>query len=132
MSGTDPPPYRHNQVFRGPRHLLVDPTLRMAAQVARALGDLTIVGLGGGALPVDFSSPPHECAVTSPYWGYITELMEVITPAAAGATRAQVRSRDGSGPTFLLARSAAWTAATCLRNPSASWWPFSVRTRDRR
>ncbi len=59
----------------------VDPTLRMAAQVARMLGHLTIVGLGGGALPVDFSSPPHECSVASPYWGSLTELMEVITLA---------------------------------------------------
>ncbi|MEV5801642.1 alcohol dehydrogenase catalytic domain-containing protein [Streptomyces collinus] len=37
----------------------VNPTLRMAAQVARTLGHLTIVGLGGGALPVDLSS--REC-----------------------------------------------------------------------
>ncbi|MGW0881794.1 NAD(P)-dependent alcohol dehydrogenase [Streptomyces sp. NPDC002671] len=59
----------------------VDPTLRTAAQVARVLGHLTIVGLGGGALPVNFFSPPHECSVASPYWGYLTELMEVITLA---------------------------------------------------
>ncbi|MER7985209.1 NAD(P)-dependent alcohol dehydrogenase [Streptomyces noursei] len=59
----------------------VDPTLRMAAQVARVLGHLTIVGLGGGALPVDFSSPQHECSVASPYWGFIPELIEVITLA---------------------------------------------------
>ena len=44
----------------------VDPTLRMAAQMARVLGHLTIVGLGGGALPVNFMSPPHECSVASP------------------------------------------------------------------
>ncbi|MEU2736996.1 zinc-binding dehydrogenase [Streptomyces sp. NPDC007095] len=59
----------------------IDPTLRMAAQVARVLGHLTIVGLGGGALPVNFSSPPHECSVASPYWGSLPELMEVITLA---------------------------------------------------
>ncbi|MET8560154.1 NAD(P)-dependent alcohol dehydrogenase [Streptomyces flaveolus] len=59
----------------------IDPTLRMAAQVARTLGHVTIVGLGGGVLPVNFTSPPHECAVASPYWGYLSELMEVITLA---------------------------------------------------
>jgi alcohol dehydrogenase, propanol-preferring len=59
----------------------VDPTLRMAAEMARVLGHLTIVGLGGGALPVSFLSPPHECSVASPYWGSIPELMEVITLA---------------------------------------------------
>jgi propanol-preferring alcohol dehydrogenase len=62
----------------------VDPTLRMAAQVARVRGHLTIVGLGGGALPVNFFSPPHECSVASPYWGFIGELMEVVTLAQAG------------------------------------------------
>jgi alcohol dehydrogenase, propanol-preferring len=62
----------------------VDPTLRMAAQIARVRGDLTIVGLGGGALPVNFASPPHECSVASPYWGSIGELMDVVALAQAG------------------------------------------------
>jgi alcohol dehydrogenase, propanol-preferring len=65
----------------------VNPTLQMAAQVARTLGHLTIVGLGGGAVPVNFSSPPHECSVTSPYWGSIIELMEVVSLAQAGKIR---------------------------------------------
>ena len=62
----------------------VNPTLQMAAQVARVLGHLTIVGLGSAALPVNFRSPPHECSVASPYWGFITELMEVVSLAQAG------------------------------------------------
>ncbi|MEU7826241.1 zinc-binding dehydrogenase [Catellatospora sp. NPDC049133] len=68
----------------------VDATLRMAAEMARVLGHLTIVGLGGGALPVGFLSPPHECSVSSPYWGYITELMEVVSLAGAGKIRTLV------------------------------------------
>ena len=48
------------------------------------LGHLTIVGLGGDALPVNFNSPPHECSVASPYWGYILELIEVVTLAQTG------------------------------------------------
>jgi propanol-preferring alcohol dehydrogenase len=62
----------------------VDATLKMAAQVARALGHVTIVGIGGGALPVSFFSLPHECAVASPYWGSIPELMDVVGLAEAG------------------------------------------------
>ena len=62
----------------------VNPTLNMAAQVARVLGHLTIVGLGDATLPVNFRSPPHECSVASPYWGFITELMEVVSLAQAG------------------------------------------------
>ena len=47
------------------------------------MGDLTIVGLGGGAVPVNFLSPPHECSVQSPYWGSISELIEVVALAEA-------------------------------------------------
>jgi propanol-preferring alcohol dehydrogenase len=61
-----------------------DGTLKMAAQVARALGHVTIVGLGGGALPVNFFNLPRECSVAAPYWGSITELIEVVSLAQAG------------------------------------------------
>ena len=33
---------------------------------------------------MNFRSPPHECSVASPYWGFITELMEVVSLAQAG------------------------------------------------
>jgi alcohol dehydrogenase, propanol-preferring len=62
----------------------VKPTLEMATQLSRVLGHVTIVGLGGGALPVNFHSPAQECAVASPYWGSIPELMEVVTLAEEG------------------------------------------------
>jgi len=60
------------------------PTLQMAAQISRVLGHVTIVGLGGGALPVNFHSPAKECSVASPYWGSIPELMEVVSLAQTG------------------------------------------------
>jgi propanol-preferring alcohol dehydrogenase len=62
----------------------VNPTLKMAGQVARMLGHLTIVGLGSGAVPVNFHGPAKECSVAAPYWGYIPELMEVVSLAQAG------------------------------------------------
>ena len=62
----------------------ITPTLEMAVQISRVLGHVTIVGLGGGALPVNFHSPAKECSVASPYWGSIPELMEVISLAQAG------------------------------------------------
>ena len=52
--------------------------------MSRPLGHLTIVGHGNGFLPVTFSSPASECAVPALYWGFITELMEVVTLAQAG------------------------------------------------
>jgi propanol-preferring alcohol dehydrogenase len=63
------------------------PTLETAAQISRVLGHVTIVGLGGGALPVNFHSPAKECSVASPYWGSIPELMEVVSLAQAGKIR---------------------------------------------
>jgi propanol-preferring alcohol dehydrogenase len=62
----------------------VNPTLAMAAQMSRMLGHLAIVGIGGGALPVNFTSPRNECSVTSPFWGSIPELVEVVTLAQTG------------------------------------------------
>jgi alcohol dehydrogenase, propanol-preferring len=62
----------------------VKPTLETAVQISRVLGHVTIVGLGGGALPVNFHSPAKECSVASPYWGSIPELMEVVSLAQAG------------------------------------------------
>lgn len=52
--------------------------------MSRVLGHLTIVGIGGGALPVNFLSPQHECSVASPFWESIPELMEVVELAQAG------------------------------------------------
>jgi propanol-preferring alcohol dehydrogenase len=62
----------------------VNPTLQMAAQMSRVLGHLTIVGIGGGALPVNFASPKKECSVASPFWGSIPELLEVVSLAQTG------------------------------------------------
>jgi alcohol dehydrogenase, propanol-preferring len=68
----------------------VKPTVNMAAQVAQVLGHLTIVGLGGAAVSVPFSSPPNEVSVASPFWGSIPELMEVISLAQAGKIKTVV------------------------------------------
>jgi propanol-preferring alcohol dehydrogenase len=62
----------------------IDPTLKMAALMARVMGHVTIVGLGGGALPVNFHSLPHECSAAAPYWGSIPELVEVVSLARSG------------------------------------------------
>jgi propanol-preferring alcohol dehydrogenase len=64
-----------------------DTTLAMAAQMARTMGALTIVGLAGGVLPVNFYTVPHECSVCAPYWGSVSELIEVVALAQAGKIR---------------------------------------------
>jgi alcohol dehydrogenase, propanol-preferring len=61
------------------------PTLELAAQVSKADGEITIVGLHGGALPVAFGAVPFECPVAIPYWGSTVELLEVLELARQGA-----------------------------------------------
>lgn len=68
----------------------VDATLALGAQVVRQLGHLTIVGIGGGTLPMSFFGLPYEASVATTYWGSVTELMEVVALAEAGRIRARV------------------------------------------
>jgi propanol-preferring alcohol dehydrogenase len=71
-----------------------DDTLALGAQLVRPLGHLTIVGLGGGTLPVSFFSIAYEVSIASTYWGSLTELMEVVALAQAGKVKAQVTRFD--------------------------------------
>jgi alcohol dehydrogenase, propanol-preferring len=69
----------------------VDETLQFGARAARSLGHLTLVGIGGGTLPVGFFSVPYELSIATTYWGSIPELIEVIALARAGKIRAHVQ-----------------------------------------
>ncbi|MFF4836073.1 NAD(P)-dependent alcohol dehydrogenase [Streptomyces sp. NPDC001315] len=61
------------------------PTVTTAGAVAAVEGDVTLVGIGGGALPVGFGSLPFEVSVSAPYWGSRSELIEVLALARSGA-----------------------------------------------
>ncbi|WP_392757266.1 NAD(P)-dependent alcohol dehydrogenase [Streptomyces sp. LN590] len=63
----------------------MEPTVRTAGAVAAVEADVTIVGLGGGTLPVGFGVLPFEVSVMAPYWGSRSELIEVLDLARAGA-----------------------------------------------
>lgn len=68
------------------------PTVATAGAAVQTEGDVTIVGLGGGALPVGFGTLPYETVVTSPYWGTRAELIEVLDLARAGAVAVHVET----------------------------------------
>jgi propanol-preferring alcohol dehydrogenase len=65
-------------------------TVDLARAVVTTGGDIAIVGLAGGALPVGFGTLPFEARVTVPFWGTRAELAEVMALARAGRIRAHV------------------------------------------
>ena len=68
------------------------PTTATAAAVAAIEADVTLVGIGGGTLPVGFGSPPFEVSVTAPYWGSRSELIEVLDLAREGFVEVHVET----------------------------------------
>lgn len=67
-----------------------DATLALGAAATRQMGDLTIVGIGGGTLPVSFFSVPYEASVQTTYWGARHELVELLGLAARGLVGSKV------------------------------------------
>ena len=65
-------------------------TLSLGAAAARMLGDLTIVGIAGGTLPVSFFSVPYELSIQTTYWGSRPELVEVLDLGARGLLRPKI------------------------------------------
>ncbi|WP_031513242.1 NAD(P)-dependent alcohol dehydrogenase [Streptomyces sp. NRRL F-5123] len=61
------------------------PTVRTAGAVAAVEAEVSIVGIGGGTLPVGFGVLPFEVSVSAPYWGTRPELQEVLALARDGA-----------------------------------------------
>jgi propanol-preferring alcohol dehydrogenase len=53
-------------------------TMALGASLCRVLGDFTIVGIAGGALPFSFFSVPYEVSLQTTYWGGRVELAEVL------------------------------------------------------
>jgi len=60
------------------------PTVELASKLVRPEGDLHIVGIGGGVMPLGFGYTAYDVNIRMPYWGSRLELMEVIELAQAG------------------------------------------------
>ncbi len=59
-------------------------TLELARTSARAGSDVTIVGIGGGEIPVSFFSQRYDVNIAATYWGTRPELAELLVLAARG------------------------------------------------
>ena len=73
-------------------------TVALGVAVGRVMGDLTLIGLGGGAVPVRFAAVPHELSVQTTYWGSRPELQEVLDLAARGRLHAEVTTFPSTTP----------------------------------
>jgi len=66
----------------------VDATLRTAAGCLRRMGRVVLVGIGGGSLPLGYTSIPSGASIMAVLGGSTAELAEVIALAEAGRLKA--------------------------------------------
>jgi propanol-preferring alcohol dehydrogenase len=69
-----------------------NPTMALAQSVAALDSDVTIVGIGGGAMTLGFGAIAYDAAVRIPYWGSRSELIEVLDLARAGKIHVQTET----------------------------------------
>jgi propanol-preferring alcohol dehydrogenase len=62
-----------------------DSTAQLAASIVAIGGHVSMVGLGGGAIPIGFGKVPFEVSASRPSWGTLPELHEVVALARSGA-----------------------------------------------
>ncbi len=76
-------------------------TCALSAKVVQAQGDVVIVGIGGGTLPVGFFTLPYNVSVRAPYWGSIPELHEVLALGRSGLISVETETFTlDQGPTL--------------------------------
>jgi propanol-preferring alcohol dehydrogenase len=98
----------------------VEATLQLAAATARAMGDLTIVGIGGGSLTVGFFAVQYEVSVATTYWGSRPELVEVLALAEAGRVHSQATTYPlEQGPDAYRALAAGTVEGRAVITPNA-------------
>lgn len=65
-------------------------TIELGLKVARAMGDVTIVGAAAGTFGWNFFQVPYEVSLQSTYWGTIPELAELLELGATGAVKPKI------------------------------------------
>lgn len=68
------------------------PTVRIAGAAAADEADVSIVGIGGGALPVGIQTTAWDVCVRAPYWGSRSELIEVLELARRGQIKVETET----------------------------------------
>ena len=74
-----------------------DSTAQLAGSIVAIGGHVSMVGLGGGAIPIGFGKVPFEVSASRPSWGTLPELHEVVALARTGVLEIeteQIRLED--------------------------------------
>jgi propanol-preferring alcohol dehydrogenase len=101
-----------------------DSSLASAAAMVRQLGDLTIVGIAGGSLPVSFFGVPYEASVQTTYWGNRSELTELLDLAARGLLTPEISTFPlTESPEVYAALAAGDIAGRAVIVPSSAYTP---------
>lgn len=64
-------------------------TMELASAIIGVGGDQVNVGVSSGSLPVGMLDKPWESTIRAPYWGYRSELFEVLELARSGAVQVE-------------------------------------------
>ncbi len=64
-------------------------TMELAQAIVGVEGDVVLVGVGAGVLPVGVLAAPYDSTVRAPYWGTRSELFEVLALARRGLVQVE-------------------------------------------
>ncbi|MCK8613797.1 NAD(P)-dependent alcohol dehydrogenase [Gordonia sp. C13] len=79
-------------------------TAEIAGRVAGTHAEITVVGVGGGAVPVGYRRLAFEASVRSTFWGSRGELWEVVDLARTGRLQVEVETHPLADAAEVYAR----------------------------
>jgi propanol-preferring alcohol dehydrogenase len=70
----------------------IDGTLALGAKILARRGELKIIGVAGGTLPVRFQEIARDASIAAPYAGTLPELYEVLELAKSGLIKPDIET----------------------------------------
>ena len=67
----------------------MQPTIELMPQLVAPGGDVQLIGIGNGVLPLHFEALPFDANFRGPYWGALPELVEVVEMAKRGQIKVE-------------------------------------------
>lgn len=67
----------------------MQPTIELMPLLVAPGGDVQLIGIGNGVLPIGFEGLPFDVNFRGPYWGALPELVEVVEMARRGQIKVE-------------------------------------------